>query len=784
MARREDPEFAWCPEGHEHAARAGHIIAASIKAFLSAAGLPPNSCFTAIVVPDGLDEAGQQTLLDNLESIGFDSKSIHLLPRPLAVAMHWCQTTHPPQVPPAQTGGEAKTLGRLRVATMSLDAWEALSLELHAFWQGGRQWLVPVRDRTRLSDAMPELPTPGISLALALARADTTNLPGYWWHRLFASDWLSQRLAAQRDLSQQEIQALQAVRSSTVSNSWQVELDQFRSLQPLWTRVFHSGPPLREAIAQKWETQERHLGTSALPCSAVLVDGALASLRGQNSAPFGLVFTPPSPGVTTHVAPSSAPAAVLGAALAAAAIAHQLPSYRETLLPLDLYVLDKDEFDDPAPKWKELVAARTVEAGRTWRSPAPVAGLQIRESQDQLRLPLRRALRGNSMFREVATELSKPAKQDEPVRISVEVRPGQGFARVTIDSVTPGVFSTRIDWRTMQESPPPMAEKLSYLHGVSSVISDRQLFRDAEFFIQAALLALERNDPDSDDHLRDLTNRLNKWPLAHVVEGNRGHFVPKDFMRHYGVLNSDGNVNNLPSPGVVRALGTAIGSKFSDLIRHGRVKSRLGNALLRTAGWLYLAMPDQCRDFLRSRVSTAAGHKVTLTAVELNGIGLAFREADPLDQFFLLVVATLRNQQARPNNWLRAVRNICRFRNHALKPDIISERNLLQLVELLYDKMKEQAQARNFQRIFGNCLETVPYLLKRRRYEPHFLTPKSPLATRLIRFLQAVDQDHQAQLPSRLKKVPEATINFLKMEATESDIEKLLGVEDTDEDDD
>jgi hypothetical protein len=784
MARRDDPEFSWCPEGQEYAARAGQIIATSIKSVLSACGVASDSCLIAVVVPDGLDEAGQQILIDNLEYAGLGSASIHLLPRPLAVAMHWCQNNQPPRVQAADDSEEGRPSGKLRIATMALDVWEALSVEVRSCRYHNRQWLVPVRDRTRIVDALPELPMTGVSLALALARADTGHLPGYWWHRVFASDWLTQRLAADRDLSQQEIKALHEVRSSPPPAAWQAELEAFASLQTFWSKLFKAGPPLREAIAKKWESQERFLNISTLPTLGLVADGGLSNLRGQSNTPLGLVFTPQTAGVEGQVATRNQPAAVVGAALAAAAIAYQLPSYRETLLPLDLYVLDLDEFDDPAPRWKELIAASSVEAGRSWRSPTPITGLQIREAQDQLRLPLRRDLNGRKMFREVGTELSKPAKQDEPVRISVEVRPGQGFARVNIDSVASGVFSTRIDWRTMQESSEPQAPKLAYLHGVSCVISDRQMFREAEPYIQTAVQALDHNSSDSADDLAEVTKRLNKWPLAHVVEGNRGRTIHKDFMRHYGVLSSDGNLNNLPSPGVVRALQTTIGEKFSALFRRNHARTKLGNALLRTAGWMYLAIPPDCREFLRVRVSMAADHDMQLSAVELNGIGLSFCEEDPIDQFFLLVVATLRNPEARPNNWLRAVRNICRFRNHALRPDIISEKHLIQLAELLYSRMQEQARQDNFKRIFSNCLETVPFLLKRRRYEPEFLAPRSPLASSLIRFLQSVDEDHQSQLPHRLRKVPEATIKFLKMEATESDIEKLLGVEETEDDDD
>src|SRR5262245_28019853 len=129
LARRDDPEFKWCPEGREHAVRAGQMLAASIKAFLSAAGVPLNSCLTAIVVPNALDEAGQQILLDSLAQVGLATEKLHLLPRPLAIALHWC---HTPSVPSIGQVTDDQRVGRLRIVTMALDVWEAVSLELHA----------------------------------------------------------------------------------------------------------------------------------------------------------------------------------------------------------------------------------------------------------------------------------------------------------------------------------------------------------------------------------------------------------------------------------------------------------------------------------------------------------------------------------------------------------------------------------------------------------------------------------------------------------------------------
>jgi hypothetical protein len=147
-----------------------------------------------------------------------------------------------------------------------------------------------------------------------------------------------------------------------------------------------------------------------------------------------------------------------------------------------------------------------------------------------------------------------------------------------------------------------------------------------------------------------------------------------------------------------------------------------------------------------------------------------------LRQFYPLVVRALR--ALRPNNWLHAVRNICRFRNHALHPDVISETDLKQLTEQIFETLQRQSENTNFARspIFRNCLEALSFLLKRRRYDPEFLAPTSQLAQKLIYFLETVDRASRGSLPRRLQPVPRATINFLQREGTESDIEALLSV--------
>lgn len=227
MTRREDHEFKWYPYGREHSARAGEILARSIKAFLNAAKAPFDSCLTAIVVPDALDEAGQQILLDSLSQNGVPTDKVHLLPRPLAVALHWCQNADARSFC-AAAGDEddGKSAGRLRVLTMALDLWEAQSMELRARRHEGRIWLVPVRDRASLVNALPELQSPGVSVAMALAQGESNSDPFGWWPRLFAGDWMKHRLEAERDMTPNELKTLREVRSADPPDNLRRELAQ------------------------------------------------------------------------------------------------------------------------------------------------------------------------------------------------------------------------------------------------------------------------------------------------------------------------------------------------------------------------------------------------------------------------------------------------------------------------------------------------------------------------------------------------------------------------------
>ncbi len=366
MEHASDWTFAWSPGGRTATARAAQMLGVSAHAFLHEAGIEPNSCLTAIIVPDALGEAGQQLLIDSLSQAGFITERTHLVPRPIAAAVYWCQTS-------GTTVADARS--RLRLLTLAMDGWEAASLELQRFEENGRTWLLPVRNRAQLRDKLPELPRWGTSIAFALSTYDDGN-DSTWWRRLFASDWFDQRLGARRDLDAEEMEAIRAVRQLAPVSRLNALVATAPTLKPLWDRIFARSGALSEIAAEHWKQQETKLGTSGFSCNATIAGGSLARLGWHDGLSLGeFVLRDLTRGDAVC---SDAAFAARGAALVAASLAYDVPCYRETLLPLDLYVADRDANDDPIATWKPLVSAESVEPGRLWRSPQPVTGLKHR----------------------------------------------------------------------------------------------------------------------------------------------------------------------------------------------------------------------------------------------------------------------------------------------------------------------------------------------------------------------------------------------------------------------
>ena len=744
LSGRDDKVFSWFP-GQECSEKAGAILAKSIRAYIEDSGLSIKGPVISIVVPDALDEFGQQCLIDNLERQGFNKDSTYLVPRPVAIAVDWCSKQHNEDI--ETTDGEA--VGRLRVLSTPMDTWEASSMEIRAKEMMDKTWRIPIRDRSGIAAQPPELSRFGMRYALAMAAVGTQPMENglaKFWRDMFASDWFDGELNNGASI----VEHHELIEEKTSRKLMEACLG-----ENLWDRVLESQIEDPEEIENRWNLQERELNNERLEELAAVRDGSLSKTDCVENIP------------AKTLSRAGCHSAASGAVYTSLAIAAGLPTYEETLLPLQLFIVARNEWGDPKAIWKDLVLAGSIAVGGTWKNKKPIEGLQMPKNSPHLSLPLHRKEIGGSIYREVLAPLKNPVEKNEPVIITTRVRPGQGLAIVEVKSKTPSLFSTRLDWGTMEECEKPKPLPLAWIHGVQEVRQFGDYYDEAEFEIGRAQRSIDQNR-HINERLRELLVPLRKWVVSSQVDG----ITIDDPNVFYGIMTSDGQLDLLQyGSGELTRLRDSIGERFQNQFDRGNNDQML----IRVGGWFYTAMPLQIFSYLKNKVVESHRIGTPLENAEIASIGLAVKEHETLGYFFSIAERVLRNPNNPPNEWARAIRNICRFRNSALQE--IESGTLKSLTENLFRIMEAEVNARNFEQKFRNCLIAIAFLLKRRRYDNNFLPSGPELVEEMVDLLQRVHQQ-QRQLPKKIQHLPRVTVKLLKRAASRSDVEMLLGMVD------
>jgi hypothetical protein len=745
LAGRDEEVFKWFP-GQNCSEKAGAILAKSVRAYIEDSGLLIKDSVISIVVPDALDEFGQQSLIDNLERQGFNKDLTLLVPRPVAIAVDWCGKQ--PEEDIEAEDGEA--LGRLRVLSTPMDTWEATSMEIRAKKMMGRTWLIPIRDRSGITAAArpPELSTFGMRYALAMAAAGTQPSKeglAKFWKDVFASEWFDGELKKGTSIAKHH---------GLINENTEQQLMEECLGESFWDRVLESGIESPEEINSLWNLQETELDNEHMEELAVVRDGSLSKTDCVKNIP-GKTLS----GSGYHSAAS-------GAAYTSLAIAAGLPTYEETLLPLQLFVRARDKWGDLKGVWKDLVIANSVAVGRTWENKKPIEGLVIPEGYTDLTLPLQREEKGTPIFRNVKALLKNKVEKNEPVIITTRVRPGQGLAIVEVKSKTPSLFSTRLDWVTMKECEEPKPLPLAWIPGVQEVRPLKRFYSEAEFEIRRAQRSLD-SGRYIDERLQELTEKLNNWIACAKIDD-----VPtNDPNVFYGVLPSEGGLSRLRDCEEITKLRDSIGETFSSQLKTNGRMHTLVQRLIRVSGWFYTAIPEEVLKYLQERVRVSYETGSPLENAELGSVGLAVQDDVTLWNFFTIAERVLSDTNHPPNEWARAIRNICRFRNSALKE--IESGTLKSLTNNLFRIMGEQVYARNYKHKFRNCLIAIAFLLKRRRYDQDFLPSTSELVVEMLDVLGTVHRQRN-QLPDKIRHLPKLTMKLLEKTASQGELEELL----------
>lgn len=710
---------------------------------------------TAIVVPDTMDEAAQQALIDNFDAF--------LTPRPVAVALSWCRRNAENYQSEGEKSEEGAPIGHLLVITMALDQWEVVPIEIRARKFDKRVWLVPVRNRVYEVDRIPRF---GVGLFMGIS-VPTCNNAGEIWQFAFGSEKASSFADGRIVLNGEQIDALRQYipsgwteRDRNLFSSWDIWADIFAAS----SRMSIDG--LKEGMATSYMQQLRYLDHAAAEkCLGVIIDGACSCVRISENRQFGNIIAKAFESHPIEITDGFE--AVRGAAYTSAALEKGLPCYRETIIPIEFHHHSRDEKGDLKNAWKMLVEGRTIEAGTGYKSGVPVEGLKIKKGAKILTLTLRRpADIDKYIYRAVKAEIPEETRQDEPVKMTVNLMPGQGFAKVSIDSIRDGVFRTLLNWKSMKPCDPPPPPPLAYLPEVSRIVHDSDKWFGAETPLQNVIKSLRSDSPDSLKRLGELRKHMNKWPLADSVDEYRGRPLKGDIFLHYGVFSSNGNLEEVESPALAKEFVLECTTRFS-----GTLISKEKNAIQQTASWLYLACPSIILESVRKKLRLGIE---AISPVDLHTMGLCFENPADIKLFFSVLEKRFQQDATNNNNWLRATRNIVRFREHALKPEIVKRSRLTNIFRSMIKSLENEVGKQNFHMIFDNCVLSSLYLLKRRRYEPNFLSSDSELYRRLDDILSNLLEKRKMKLTDRQVTIVSTTLKFLHKEGRYEDLTGIM----------
>ena len=751
-----DTEIRWRPIGeHDISVPAERLITESTEAWVQ----KYIEKKTAIIVPDSLCEAAQQALIDNFD---FD---VFLTPRPVAVALSWCRRNAANYQGEGEKSEEGATIGHLLVITMALDQWEVVPIEIRAKIFNEKVWLVPVRNRTH---EVGDIPKVGVGLFTGISIADCNNA-GEVWQFAFGSEKASSFADGKRVLAQEQIKALREYMRS----GWTDRDRNLFSSWDIWTDLFAASSHmsidrLKKEIVSLYRKQLQYLNPAAVDqCMGVVIDGACARVRISEKRQFGDIIA--SAFERHNVEIGDGFEAVRGAAYTSAALGKGLPCYRETIIPIWIYHLRRNMHGDWENAWKILVEGATVKAGSEYGSKTPIEDLKIKQGEKELMLILRRpSSRNDYIFRKVIAEIPEETRQDEPIRISANLQPGQSFAKVAIESAREGIFHTLLNWRTMEPCDPPEKPKLAYLPQVSVVIHDEDFWFKAEPSIHSAIRALRSDAPDLLDRLGQLREHINRWPLADRVDEYRGRIPKGDIFLHYGVFPSDGNLEMVHSPSLAKEFAKECEAYFS---RQGRF-TETKKSIQQTVSWLYLACPPAIIESVRKKLRRGIA---SISKVDLHTMGLCFEDPSDIKSFFAALEQLFQLRCSGINEWLRTIRNIVRFRDHALQPEIVSKGRLENIISGLLRSLEGEVRVSNFAQIYNNCILAILYLLKRRRYEPDFMTSGDDhYNQRLDNILSALINKRRNELSNRQSEIVSITLRFLRQEASYADLQGIM----------
>jgi hypothetical protein len=708
----ENTRFSWRPDGREEiAVDAARIVANEVRPHL----IPDAS--VGLVVPDALGIAGQSALL---ESVGF--ANLLLVPHSIAAAISWVAGLPDG----ARTGAAGEYAGYVTVVETGLGRWSLTRLPMKREPYGKKRRLVPAHFQKFKKTG---LKTTGASVVASALDLDPCNLLRLSWERRLLMGEPESSLTRPTKASETTLDALRPLMGT---HSFDEALNE---LSRAWNNT---------AIVPEYG-----------PCLGLIVTGALSQTRyGTQSLSEHLCRH-----LGLHLLALPPSAAAHGAAIAARGFNTEEPTWMEKLEPLDLYYLGKDEeYGDYSGQWKNILPDALLKAGTEWRNETPIGGLKLKAGGNSVTLTIRRPGEQTTwQYREVSTSKGKTTEEDTALNVNVVARPGQGFALVRVESRAPGGFSSQLDWQKMVSAKEPAPPLLGYPERAVHLQPATRLWKDCVEPLQELLVCI--SGPSIGLGLNQKLRNACK-PMRRAISQLQPGYL---------------------SAGAAFAIDSY--RLFTPIDRSGKAPEEDGNKLLATVirhvekiisegrrgedhEWLKKLLAIQ-RAGCPKRLVDATLHKLThsweaCTMVDLMVAGYCLDRPIYWKRFYKAFEIAIP-ETTRSNYWLKAMRDIVKFNEHALQSLHMSE--AVGLFNSILRRVS-QALADGRPQIAQNCFETLLFLLKFRRYDGSFLAQGSQIYTQSLSLAEFGEKQYRTKLAAMAERFKK----FLERRASIRDV--------------
>jgi hypothetical protein len=407
-----------------------------------------------------------------------------------------------------------------------------------------------------------------------------------------------------------------------------------------------------------------------------------------------------------------------------------------------------------------------VRVGQPYRSPAAIRGLSLPPGERaEVTFYVRATRRGGVSHGAFDARQDVPQKDSVPVSLRAQLKPGQGLATFQVESVPPGQFYVEVkesDLRPVDERKLEEIIRYSWPPGSAWIVPDPQRSRAALPSLKQLEHSL-KTGRGRERALRDARSYIGVWSSF----SRSGYPLPPgihDLFVYAGVVPSaDADAD----PSVEPCL-QAIREQLPGVLRRARGTSAK-SVVLSFASWLYARCPDGVLSHVRGQLNGVS----PIPESVLGCAGNCFSNDEDFRLFYGAYKRRMAVGALAGYSWIRAWRNLARFRVGAMNTTVLSR----DLMDRLFREYLEQFQAaprsEASKSTFLHGCYLAPQILKRRRFDPDFLPLESNDTKRFASELGRAKRDATG---NRLANV-ECALEFLFNRADIHVLQRLQSAE-------